>query len=139
MWHGRDHKSTIDLVLAREELTTSTIKCVIHGTEHRPDHRAIETVFDVSVPLPKHQEQLQLKNAPWKEINTRIAGTLNATLTEGTVQQKTDVTILTLGYSLGLMVHVGCGQGGNKIVCRCTVGKLNDVTVVLPSYITILS
>ena len=41
-----------------------------------------------------------------------------------------DVTILTLGYSLGSMVHVGCGQGGNKIVCRCTAGKLNDVTVV---------
>lgn len=41
-------------------------------------------------PAPKHQERLLLKNAPWKEINARIASTLAATPSEGTVQLKTD-------------------------------------------------
>ena len=89
-WHGGDHDSTIDLVLASKQLTASMVKCAVYGTEHRSDHRAIETVFDISVPVPKQQEQLLIKNAPWKEINARIAGTLDATPMEGTVQQKMD-------------------------------------------------
>lgn len=63
-WHGGGHETTIDLSLASEELATTTIKCVLHGTEQGSDHRTIETVFDVSVPFPKHQERLLLKNAP---------------------------------------------------------------------------
>jgi hypothetical protein len=95
-WHGGDYETTIDLVLASEELTDSVVKCAIHGTEHGSDHRAIETVFDMSVPVPKHQERLLLKNAPWKEINARIARTLEATLSEGAVQQKTDRLMLAV-------------------------------------------
>jgi hypothetical protein len=59
-WHGRgqdgDYESTIDLVLASENLTDSMVKCAIHGTEHGSDHRTIETVFDVPRPISKHQE-----------------------------------------------------------------------------------
>ncbi|KAF4230065.1 hypothetical protein CNMCM8980_005994 [Aspergillus fumigatiaffinis] len=70
-WHGGglggDYESTIDLVLASENLTDSLVKCALHETEHGSDHRAIETVFD----------------AP-------IARTLAATTLKGTVQQKTD-------------------------------------------------
>lgn len=43
---------------------------------------ALGTIFDNSVPAPKQQERLLLKNAPLKEINARIAGTLNATSME---------------------------------------------------------
>ncbi|OQE09719.1 hypothetical protein PENFLA_c099G02384 [Penicillium flavigenum] len=68
----------------------SMIKCAIHGTEHGSDHRAIETVFDAPWAAPKHPERLLLKNAPWKEINARIASGLAATPSGGTVQQKTD-------------------------------------------------
>jgi ribonuclease HI len=89
-WHGGDYDTTIDLVLASDELAASTIKCAIHGTEHGSDHRAIETVFDISVPAPKQQERLLLKNAPWKEIRARIARTLDTTPPGDTVQQKTD-------------------------------------------------
>ncbi|KAJ6136773.1 hypothetical protein N7497_012326 [Penicillium chrysogenum] len=93
-WHGGgqsgDCESTIDLVLASDYLTDSMIKCAIHGTEHGSDHRAIETVFDAPWPIPEYQERLLLKNAPWNEINARIASTLAATPSEGTVQQKTD-------------------------------------------------
>ena len=63
-WHGGDYETTIDLVLASKELTDTTLKCAIHKTEHSSDHRAIETVFDISVPVPKQQERLLLKNAP---------------------------------------------------------------------------
>ena len=90
-WHGGGYETTIDLVLASEELAASTVKCAIYGTEHGSDHRAIKTVFDISVPTPKPQERLLLKNAPWKEINARIAKTLNTRPFEGTVQVKTDV------------------------------------------------
>ncbi len=38
-----------------EELTASTIKCAVHETEHGSDHRTIDTVFDISVPVPKQQ------------------------------------------------------------------------------------
>lgn len=89
-WQGGDDELTIDLVLASEGLAESVIKCTIHGTDHGSDHRAIETVFDVSVPTPKPQDRLLFKNAPWKDINTRIAATLGTTPSEGTVQEKTD-------------------------------------------------
>jgi hypothetical protein len=87
---GGDYESTIDLVLASENLTGSMVKCAVHGTEHGSDDRAIETVFDVPVPVSKQQERLLLRNAPWKEINARIAGSLSSTPSDGTVQQRTD-------------------------------------------------
>jgi hypothetical protein len=65
------------------------VKCTLYRTEHGSDHRTIETVIDVSVPIPRPQARLLLKNAPWKEINARIASSLGSPL-EGTVQQKTD-------------------------------------------------
>ncbi|KAJ5125944.1 hypothetical protein N7526_008121 [Penicillium atrosanguineum] len=93
-WHGVGHsgdcESTIDLVLASASLTDSMVKCAIHGTEHGSDHRAIETIFDAPWPAPQHPERLLLKNAPWKEINARIASALATTPAGGTVQQKTD-------------------------------------------------
>ena len=88
-WHGGDYETTIDLVLASEELKNAMVKCTLYGTEHGSDHRTIEGVFDISVPTPRPQERLLLKNAPWKEINARIANSLGLS-SEGTVQQKTD-------------------------------------------------
>ncbi|KAJ5144474.1 hypothetical protein N7526_001982 [Penicillium atrosanguineum] len=72
------------------------VKCAIHGTEHGSDHRATDTVFDAPWPAPQHPERRLLKNAPWKEINARIATVLAATLSEGTVQQKTDRLMSTV-------------------------------------------
>ncbi len=46
--------------------------------------------------MPVHQERLLLKNAPWKEIEARIASTLGAVPKEGTVQQKTDSLVSTV-------------------------------------------
>jgi exonuclease III len=89
-WHGGDYDTTIDLVLATEELAASMVKCAIHSTEHGSDHCAIETIFDIPVLTPRPQERLLLKNAPWKEINARITTTLGTALVDGTVQQKTD-------------------------------------------------
>ncbi|KAJ5909060.1 hypothetical protein N7495_001742 [Penicillium taxi] len=62
------------------------IKFAIHRTEHGSDHYAIKTEFDAPWSAPKHQERPLLKNAPWKEINTRIASALTATPSGGTVQ-----------------------------------------------------
>lgn len=57
-WHSGgqsgDCESTIDLVLASENLTDCIVKCAIHGTEHGSDHRAIETVFDAPWPALKY-------------------------------------------------------------------------------------
>jgi len=89
-WQAGGYESTIDLVLASEELREAAVKCGVQGTEHGSDHRTIETIFDISVPVPRLQERLLLKNAPWKEIRARIANSLGVTPLEGTVQQRTD-------------------------------------------------
>ncbi|KAH7464218.1 hypothetical protein FOMA001_g17818 [Fusarium oxysporum f. sp. matthiolae] len=89
-WQGRNYETTIDLVLASEELADATINCAVHGTEHGSDHRTIETVFDISVPAPKQEEKLLFKNAPWKEIKGKIVDTLKDKPRGNTVQQKTD-------------------------------------------------
>jgi hypothetical protein len=103
-WHsgglGGDYESTIDLVLASENLTDAMVKCAVHKTEHGSDHRAIETVLDTPWPAPKYQERLLFKNAPWKEINARIASTLAATPSEGTAQQKTDRLMSVVGEAV---------------------------------------
>jgi hypothetical protein len=89
-WQGGDDESTIDLVLASEELAASMVKCKVHETDHGSDHRAIETILDVAVPTPKAQDRLLFKNAPWKEINMRIEAALEKTPPGSTVQEKTD-------------------------------------------------
>ncbi|RKK79088.1 hypothetical protein BFJ63_vAg16914 [Fusarium oxysporum f. sp. narcissi] len=89
-WQGRNYETTIDLVLASEELADATIRCAIHGTEHGSDHRTIEATFDSSVPAPKQEERLLFKNAPWKEIKGKIVDTLRDKPRGNTVQQKTD-------------------------------------------------
>ncbi|KAJ5737265.1 uncharacterized protein N7483_002390 [Penicillium malachiteum] len=93
-WHGGgqsgDCESTIDLVLASENLAESITKCALLETDHGSDHCAIESVFDAQWLGPKHQERRLLKNAPWKEINARIQSALAILPSEGTVQQKTD-------------------------------------------------
>jgi hypothetical protein len=76
--------STINLILASENLIDAMVKCAVHKTEHGSDHWVIETMLDTLWPALKHQERLLFKNTPWKEINARIASTLAATLSEGT-------------------------------------------------------
>jgi exonuclease III len=63
-WQSGDRESTIDLILASEELAASMVKCVIHATEHGSDHRAIETTFDVATPERVVKGRLLFKNAP---------------------------------------------------------------------------
>jgi hypothetical protein len=46
---GGDYESTINLVLALENLTGSMVKCLIHGIEHGSNHHAIKMVFNVPV------------------------------------------------------------------------------------------
>ncbi|CEI70949.1 unnamed protein product [Fusarium venenatum] len=82
-WSGGGFETTVDLVLASADLASSTVKCMIHGTEHGSDHLAIKTELDVSVRVPQAQERLLLKNAPWKEINVRIAAALESIPEEG--------------------------------------------------------
>ena len=89
-WQGGNYETTIDLVLVSKELADTMLKCAIYKTEHGSDHRTIETAFNTSVPVPTQQERLLLRNAPWKEINERIAGALDSYPPEGTTQQRTD-------------------------------------------------
>ncbi|KAI2955870.1 hypothetical protein CBS147352_10986 [Aspergillus niger] len=118
-WHGGgysgDCESTIDLVLASDNLTDSVIKCAILGTEHGSDHCAVETVFDAPWSLLQHQGPLLLKNAPWKEINARIANTLAATLAEGTVQQKTDRLLSAVSEAVHAYLKSGEDAAFGKI------------------------
>jgi hypothetical protein len=58
------HATTIDLMLASQELASDVLKCKIHDTEHGLDHRAIETSFDVDILDHAIQPLLLFKNAP---------------------------------------------------------------------------
>jgi hypothetical protein len=85
-----NHKSTIDLVLASEELATSVVKCTVHPTEHGSDHRVIETTFDVATPERVVEARLLFKNAPWTNIKARITAALRFVPFGGSVQQQAD-------------------------------------------------
>jgi hypothetical protein len=63
-WQNASRATTIDLMLASQELASSVLKCKIHDTEHGSDHRAIETSFDVDVPDHAIQPRFLFKNAP---------------------------------------------------------------------------
>ena len=89
-WQNRNFGSTIDLMLASEGLTSTLLKCTIHETEHGSDHRAIETVFDISIPERNMEQRLLFKNAPWTAIRARIATALRPVPMGGCVQQQTD-------------------------------------------------
>lgn len=66
------------------------VKCAVHGTEHGSNHCTIKTMFDIPVLVAKQQEQLLLKNMPWKGINARITTSLDSTPSDSTVQQRTN-------------------------------------------------
>jgi hypothetical protein len=89
-WQNGIHATTIDLMLASQELASSVLKCKIHDTEHGSDHRAIETSFDVDVPEHTIQPRLLFKNAPWKAIREHNAHALHNRPTCCDVQRQTD-------------------------------------------------
>lgn len=63
-WQNAAHATTIDLMLASQELASDVLKCKVYDTEHRSDYRAIETSFNVEVPDHAAQPRLLFKNAP---------------------------------------------------------------------------
>jgi exonuclease III len=89
-WQQGDSETTIDLVLASEELASTMTRCKTCNTEHGSDHWAIETLFDVANPEPEKTERLLFKNAPWKAINSRIEQALRTSPEGETTQQMTD-------------------------------------------------
>jgi hypothetical protein len=89
-WQRGNHESTIDLVLASEELATSVVKCTVQTTEHGSDHRAIKTTFDITTPERVVEARLLFKNAPWNDIRARITAALHVVLVGGSVQQQAD-------------------------------------------------
>ena len=89
-WQNTTHATTIDLMLALQELASDVLKCKIHDTEHGSDHRAIETSFDVEVADHATQPRSLFKNAPWNAIRERIALALQGRPLAGDVQRQTD-------------------------------------------------
>jgi hypothetical protein len=89
-WQNATRATTIDLMLASQELASNVLGCKIHDTEHGSDHRAIETSFDVDVPDHATQPRLLFKNAPWKAIRERIDQALQDRPACGDVQRQAD-------------------------------------------------
>jgi len=57
-------ESTIDLVLASAELADQILKYTIYPYDHGSDHRAIETVFDITIEDRPSETRFLFKNAP---------------------------------------------------------------------------
>ena len=89
-WQKGESETTIDLILASEELASSMVKCLVHSTEHGSDHRAIETTFDIATPERFVEKRLLFKNAPWNDIRARITEGLQGVPVGGSVQWQTD-------------------------------------------------
>ena len=89
-WKKGESETTIDLILASEELATSMVKCLVHSTEHGSDHRAIETTFDIATPERSAETRLLFKNAPWTDIRARITRGFHGVPVGGSVQLQTD-------------------------------------------------
>jgi hypothetical protein len=85
-----DSSSTIDLMLASQELADTTIRCGIYSVEHGSDHRAIETVFDIKPSERVVGQRLLFKNAPWPAIRDRVDRSLRNTPISNNVQRQTD-------------------------------------------------
>lgn len=95
-WHARQKESTIDLVLASEDLVGALVKYTPHETDHGSDHQAVETWLDVAMPRSRGEPRLLFKNAPWKEINEKVASRLSLMAAGGSVQQQTDRLMVTV-------------------------------------------
>jgi exonuclease III len=89
-WQNGDRESTIDIILASDELAATVVKCDIHDTEHGSDHRAIETEFDVALPEHHLEPRLLWKNAPWGQIRERIGSRLRVAPEDGNTQEQVD-------------------------------------------------
>ncbi|KAM3537420.1 hypothetical protein ARSEF1564_009660 [Beauveria bassiana] len=98
-WQGGDYESTVDLVLSSEALSQNLVSCRTTNTEHGSDHRTIETTFEMVAAEANIQDRMMLKNAPWKEIRSRIAANITDT-TGGTVQEKMDALVIVVGEAV---------------------------------------
>jgi hypothetical protein len=62
-WQDAKHETTIDLMLASEELALTVVQYRIHNTDHGSNHLLIETTLDMAVPEHTIQPRLLSKNA----------------------------------------------------------------------------
>ena len=85
-----DIKLTIDLTLATQNITNSTIFCKVHEVKHGSDHIAIESFFDLSSHKRAHTDRLLFKKAPWQRIQEITTELLRTTPQGSTAQEKCD-------------------------------------------------
>jgi endonuclease/exonuclease/phosphatase family metal-dependent hydrolase len=90
-WQVGDRESTIDLIFVTERLAEEYQHCRVHRTEHRSDHRAIDTLFDIEAQRREQIEpRLLFKNTPWTEISDRVANELQGSPRPQDTQAQTD-------------------------------------------------
>ena len=70
--NSRRRLSTIDLVLATEDLAGNMLRCRAHGSQHGSDHEAIETHLNLQAPQPTSEPKRLWKSAPWSKIRDKI-------------------------------------------------------------------
>lgn len=63
-----DRESTVDLVIASDELAATAVRCGIHVTDHGSDHRAIETCFDINDPIKRPNHDYCLKTHHGRQL-----------------------------------------------------------------------
>jgi hypothetical protein len=122
-WQNGDRESTIDIVLASDELAATTLKCDVHNTEHGSDHRAIKTEFNVALPEHHLEPRLLWKNTPWGQIRERIETRLRVTLTEGNTQEQVDRLIYILFYLTSVRSHSWSMQTENLSTVKNPLGS----------------
>ncbi len=72
------HSSTLDLIFTTEKLATGVLICQPHETQHRSDHKAIESKFSLMATAIQQSPRLLFKQAPWEKICNHISEGLDA-------------------------------------------------------------
>ena len=71
-YEGAVGQSTIDLILASDDLTDDVMQCDIYGEEHGSDHRAIRTSLNIRRPERTLRSRLLVRHAPWPRIQDAV-------------------------------------------------------------------
>lgn len=100
-WQDKDYETTIDLMLATEELSNNLVQYGIYGTDHGLDHQTINTTLNIDVHNIEPNPRLHFMDTPWKEVNARISKALK----NACMAWKYNKTRITNGNRTG-----GCSQ-----------------------------
>lgn len=105
-YESGDHSSTIDLVLASEQLAEGRTVCRPFETTYGPDHQPIKSHFQVAILTEEPKPRLAIRSANWEAIRNFVKGRLVDEPAPGAEDFEGLANYLTRAASDALRTHV---------------------------------